>query len=354
VAAVSANTASPLAWSPQLNGDVLTMTAMDSVLFIGGHFTLVNGTLQRYLAAVSRSTSALQAWDPQISRGRDFPYDGGPRVAALLLRDSTLFVAGSFYFLGGQFREGIGAINVRTTQATTWTAGAVTSTPGAYFQALCLAGDTLFAAGYADSVGGRAFPAGFVLCALDARSGECVQWDPRPNGDVFCLAQAGTTLFAGGRFTSVGDWVTRRGLASIDLSSGRVTSWDPETDDYVTSIAIVGNTVLAGGAFSTVGGLPRSGLVAVDKVSGAPTAWNPTVSGLVRAIAPTPRGVLVGGYFTTAGGQSRQNLALIDQETGLAKAWAPSPNDMVLCLAARDSIVYVGGLFNAIGGQTRQ
>jgi len=354
LAAVTASTATALPWTPQLNNDVLTMTATDTVLFVGGHFTVVNGVLQRYLAAISRSTGALESWDPQISRGRDFPYDGGPRVAALLLRDSTLFVGGSFYFLGGQYREGIGAINVRTAQATSWTARAVlNSTTGAYFQTLNLVGDTLFATGFADSVGGRAYPAGFVLCAIDARSGDCYDWDPRPNGSVFCLAQDGAKLFVGGDFTSVRDWVWRRGLASFDLATGRATSWDPETDDYVTCMAVVGDRVIVGGAFGTVGGMARAGLAAVDKVSGMPTAWNPTVNGLVRAVAPTSRGVIVGGYFTAAGGQSRQNLALIDAYTGLARAWNPSPNEMVLSLAATDSIVYVGGVFTAVGGQTR-
>jgi hypothetical protein len=330
---------------------VLGLAVHDTTLFVGGQFVTVRGTVRRQLAAVSTVSGALLPWDAGIERRPDFIFDGGPRVSALLIRETTLYVAGSFKAIGGASRQGLAALNIATAQATQWDPHAVRNvTPGASFSGLATSGDTLFVAGISDSVGGARHS---YLVALSASTGARQAWDPNPNDFVTALALDGGTLYAGGRFTSVGPWVKRHDLAAFDATTGEVTEWAPEPDYIVQDIVVRGSTVYVGGSFSFVGEQPRAGVAALDAATGLATSWNPGVSGTAYSLAFWGSTLLVGGSFNAAGGQSRKNIAAIDTSTGLATSWNPSANDIVYTVVPADSVIYVGGWFGSIGGRAR-
>ncbi len=56
-----------LAWQPQANARVRALAIYEDVLYMGGHFTEVNGQLRSRLAAIDLLTDALLAWAPQCS-----------------------------------------------------------------------------------------------------------------------------------------------------------------------------------------------------------------------------------------------------------------------------------------------
>jgi hypothetical protein len=348
VAALDVASGAVSPWDPGVDDEVLALTARDSTLFLGGYFANVGGELRRYLAAVDVTSGALRSWNANVNRTPDFIYDGGPRVMALLMKDSLLYVAGSFKTIGGQYREGLAAVSATTALATTWNPRSRSEIVfGAYFRALASLGDTLFVAGQADSLGGMP---GSYLAALSTSTAARLDWDPRPNCEIYTLATSGGDLYAGGIFNSMSDWVARRNLAAIDATTGALTAWAPEPDDYVEAILIRGNTVYVGGVFSAVGGQPRANVAALDAATGLATPWNPASNGAVYALAPRGSTILVGGWFSSIGGETRNSLAAIDTASALATSWNPDADDIVYCIVPADTVIYAGGSFAHIGG----
>ncbi len=351
VAAVDGTTGQATPWDASVDAEVLALALHDTTLFLGGYFANVRGTPRRFLAAVRTATGTLLPWDAAISRRPDFIFDGGPRVSGLLVKQNVLYVTGSFKIIGGQSRQGLAAVDISTAQATSWNPRAVFDfVTGAYFRAIASSGDTVFVAGQCDSLGGLP---GSYLAALSAETAERFNWDPRPNWEVFALAAGGSTLYAGGGFTSIGAWAKRHDLAAIDATTGQVTDWAPEPDYIVQAIVVRGGTVYVGGSFSLVGGQPRSGIAALDATTGNATFWNPAASGTVYSLALWGSSVLAGGWFGSIGGLPRNNIAALDTATGMVTPWNPDANDIVYSIAPGDSVVYVGGWFSSIGGQPR-
>src|SRR5213078_798479 len=110
-----------------------------------------------------------------------------------------------------------------TAQPTAWDPHAFRQTIlGPEFFSMALSGDTLFVAGACDSIGGDSTG---QVSALSTRTAERFPWDPVTNDVVFAIGVQGDVVYVGGRFTSVGEWVRRRGLAAIDEVTGHVTDW---------------------------------------------------------------------------------------------------------------------------------
>ncbi len=95
------------------------------------------------------------------------------------------------------------------------------------------------------------------------------------------------------------------------------------------TLAVSGSTVYAGGEFSSIGGQPRSFIGAVDAVTGDATAFDPESDSYVLSLAVSGSTVYAGGYFSQLGGQFRLYAGAVDAETGLATGWDAQAKDVV-------------------------
>ena len=359
LAALDAFSGRATSWDPEPDYRVRALVQDEDTLFIGGNFYNVGGLPRPLLAAVELSTGKLLPWNASVQRAPEWPYDGGPRVTALALRDRALFVAGAFTSLGGKARVGVGAVDPTSGTALDWDPKAVGWGPERpwepYFESLAVSGRTVFVGGEFFGLGGIDGGADGVRYAgaVDAVTGTGVSWNPRPNGPVQTIALGCGAMYLGGSFTSAWDWLPRTGLAAINLATGRATPWAPTTDGVARSILVRGGVVYLAGEFTAVNAQPRSNIAAVDAVSGAVTPWNPAADGWIYAMAASGPTIYVGGWFSNIGGQNRHDLAAIDTSTGQALAWNPNPNDIVLSLAAAGSTVYAGGFFAGASGVSR-
>lgn len=238
--------------------------------------------------------------------------------------------------------------------------------PNGPVNALAVAGSTLYVGGEFTSLGGATRTA---LGAVDLDSGAATTWDPKlSGGGVDALVASGSTLYAGGQFSSVGG-LTRHHLAAISRSSGEGTAWAPEPDRRVRALALRGSTTLfVGGEFSSIGGAKRELLAALDTVSGEATAWDAQVAnvdshsvGMVRALALAGSTLYVGGRFTEVGGQARTSLAALDASSAAVASWSPTleaaegtPGGSVYTIETLGSRVYVGGSFGFVAGERRR
>lgn len=179
----------------------------------------------------------------------------------------------------------------------------------------------------------------------------------QPNGRVSAMAISNGTLFIGGTFTSVQDRSgvarARTRLAAIDVATCDLTSWTAPANGEVLSIAVAGSTVYVGGSFTSVGSASRSYLAALSASSAQVQSFNPVMNKTVRALVASSTTLYAGGDFAKVGAASRAKLAAFSLSTGaLSSGWQPKANGKVnaLALSTDGGRVYAGGLFTTLNG----
>ncbi|MGH3497050.1 MAG: PKD domain-containing protein [Nocardioidaceae bacterium] len=146
------------------------------------------------------------------------------------------------------------------------------------------------------------------------------------NGSVQSFAQVGTTMVAGGNFTSVtnkggGTVFTRNSIFAFDTSTNQVsTTFAPVLNGVVNHLLAgpVPGTVFAAGTFTNVNGTPASHVVLLDVNTGAIVSSfkAATTNGAVQTIQLSGNRLFVGGNFKTVGGIAHAGLATLDASTG--------------------------------------
>lgn len=341
LAALDAVTGSATAWNPTANANVYAIAASGARVFAGGAFQMAGGVPRNRAAALDLTTGMATDWNPNIE-------GTSPYVHALAVSGSTVYLGGSFTFVGGQIRNYIAAVDKTTGVPTSWN-------PNASFtvNALAVSGSNVYVGGqFFTSIGGQ--PRAY-LAAVDATTGKATAWTPAPNGPVLALAVSGPTLYAGGQFTNIGGQARSR-IAALDATTANATAWDPTAGSDVYALAVDGSTIYVGGGFAFVGGAARSRIAALDAATGAATPWNPGSDQLVRALASNGSEVFAGGSFHNIGGQPRDAVAALDKATGTATAWNPDPGaigtPVVFTLSQSGTKVYLGGDFRDISNGT--
>ncbi|NTU70524.1 MAG: cadherin-like domain-containing protein [Coriobacteriia bacterium] len=355
--ASAGSTGTATAWNPNANASVYTLAVDGSTVYAGGNFWTIGGAARNDIAALDASagsTGTATAWNPNANSG----------VRAIAVDGSTVYVGGYFTTIGGATRSGIAALDAAAGATGTATAWNPNSSDG--ILALAVDGSTVYAAGnFTSATIGGATRSG--IAALDASAGStgtATAWNPRPDGMVLTLATDGSTIYAGGRFTSLGA-VTRNNLAKLKADGTLDLDWDPNAGDAVYALAVDGSTVYAGGDFRAIGGEARGCIAALNASAGSTgtaTAWNPNANASVYTLAVDGSTVYAGGGFRTIGGAARNYIAALDNSTGAATAWDPNASGpggefesrcQVNALAVDGSTVYAGGNFSTIGGAAR-
>lgn len=353
LAALDAHTGGALAWAPSPNYRVSAITLSGNTAFVGGRFAQIGGQSRSLAAAVDLTTGEATPWDPHVTNRRRQYFEQPPEVMALLIRDSTVFIAGLWDSLGGQTRSGLGAVDATTGALKPWAPRPAGGFPYSYVRALAARGETIYAGGYFSTIKG--VPR-ICLAGVDAFTGIPTAWDPRPNDEVNALVVDDDFVYAAGYYHTLGAWQVRFNLAAFDLSTGLPTEWNPDPDGLIVyDLQVEGGVVYAGGDFRQIGGQSRSGIAALDGVTGAATSWDAAANGGVGSMAMRGDTLYVGGGFTSIGGQPRRHLAALELQTGLATGWDPNAGfgaDIEAMILHGDTI-YVGGSFVTMGPELR-
>ena len=350
------------AW-PEVDGSVEAV-APDGAggWFIGGRFTHVGGQPRARLAHVGANGALDPAWRPAVTgraRVPNFLSPAEPRVSALSVVGDTLYVGGVFASISGQPRTHLAAVNARTGEPLPWN-----PRPDAEVHALAAAAGTVY-------VGGRFTRVGSVsrlrMAAFDAATGAMAAWNPEVAGRVRSATDPVVTellvdrgrLYVGGRFLEIGGR-DHYGLAAFDLATGALITWNPRGGE-VEALAVSGETVYAGGFAMHVvgdGSFEEGGIAAFDARTGRTLPW-PEIRGdddsgdVVYALAVVGDRLYVGGSFASIGGQRRQNLGVMSVTNGEPVGWDPRPSGDVYALAAAGDGVLVGGDFSGLDSRRR-
>jgi len=184
---------------------------------------------------------------------------------------------------------------------------------------------------------------------------------------VLALAVSGSTLYAGGDFTTAGGSAANNiaqwnGSSWSALGSGMGDRYSYQSYPAVQALAVSGSTLYAGGDFTKAGG---SAADYIAQWNGS--SWSALGSGMsgagedgngpyVNALAVSGSTLYAGGYFTMAGGSTANNIAQWNGSSWSALGSGMSGGDgngpYVLALAVSGSTLYVGGDFTTAGGST--
>ena len=247
-----------LDWNPNANYNVNSLVIKGSTIYVGGAFNSIGGKERFGLAAISTDDS-LQNWNPGVSG----------EVHALAIKGSTIYTGGSFYLIGGKERYNLGAIRTNGT-VLNWN-------PKVRHVEYDV--DEDYFSYYDGSI-------------------------------VKALAIKGSTIYVGGKFHKIGE-TERKNLAAIGID-GTLLDWNPKVeyadsrvdDSIVNALAIKGSTIYAGGSFTSIGGKERYDLGAI-RANGVLHNWFPVFSGFhVNTVVVKGSTVYIGGYFNAISKES--------------------------------------------------
>jgi WD40 repeat protein len=288
LAAFDTATGALSSWQSGVHGGeagLLTVSGDGRTLYVAGSFDHLGSDNQprAKLGAVSTTDGKATAWNPGISGGF-----GAVDALALSPDSVTVYVGGSFTTAGHnlQPRTNLAAISsAGAGDATAW-APNPSGGPGPEVRALAVAADgTVYAAGQFTKAGDNAL-ARTDLAAISATgAGDATSWNPTVSTSdtgnpafvhALALSSDGTTLFAGGRFDSIGGQ-PRTDLAELSVAGATATAWNPDPGPYfsaVVGLAQSGGAVRAVGRFERIGDDTVNGyaqFTSLPAITAAPT-----------------------------------------------------------------------------------
>ena len=157
------------------------------------------------------------------------------------------------------------------------------------------------------------------------------------------------------------DGEPRNHIAAFD-GDGLATTWDPTPAAHptcsVAALAVSGSTVYAGGLFTSVNGQTRDHIAALSTSRGLATTWDPDVNGVPRLARPAARArpsmpaacslpsTALRPVTTSPPSIPSNGRHRLGSRHGTAFHLQPT-------IAVSGPTVYAGGNFSTIGGQSR-
>lgn len=319
-------------------GTVYASATYHGVVYLGGDFTSVAGSVRTNLAAIDLSTGAVTAWNPA-------PPATGAGLAGIYslavdAGNGVLYAGGTFTSIAGSARNRLAAFALTApgspTLIGTWnpnmggTVRSVTIDGGA---GVVYAGGDFTTAGAAT----RQRIAAWSVVTTAGGGGVLTSFAPPvPAGGVFAIAVNSSSVFFGGTFTSMwGSPAQNRLAAANKTTAAAVPTFTANASANVYALAIGGaGTLWAGGAFTTIGGSARIGVAQLSPVTGSQDLGiNRSASaGQVNTLVyDSSRDLMyVGGTFASLGGVARSAVAVVPStqatgSVGVPIGWDPNP-----------------------------
>jgi hypothetical protein len=340
-----------LAFSDGINPDtgiIYSLALNSGVLYAGGFFNYVTSTAGAAFArnnlAAFDASGAVLPWNPDVNM----------QVNALAVHPA----AGTYCVFAGGLFTSVNSGTARGRLASFDTSNG-TANPAwnpdlnGTVHSLLVSGTLLYAGGeFTQANTGTAPVARNRIAAFPFSISSPTSFDPNCNGTVLGLTATGTSLYAGGLFTSVNSSTARNYLAAFTLGgAGTAQAWNPDPNNEVYGIALHNNNIYAGGNFTNVntGMNNKNYAAAFDAVTGVVLyAWDPNPMGIVTRLCPSGGNMMIGGTFRSVNCINRRNAAAFDLNTQTLLQWDPGPNGFVQALALANNMVYMGGFFTFV------
>lgn len=302
----------PVGEITEVDGNLVSIAANESDIYIGGVFTSLNG---QPINSVARFNLQSRQWFA-LGSGVDNGVAG--LAGALQLTEDSLYVSGQFATAGGQPAANVARFSL-TEQS--WHALGAAGAEGVMGSAytMLLNGNDLYLGGFFSTAGG--VPADNLARYDTVR----LQWQPQAQGtspSIYAMAMRGSRLYVAGDFWEAGG-LPSEGLAAYDLATGlwQGIATNRSQFDYYDSLLGTDQGFLIGGSFAQLAGVAANSLAAYDAPSQQfhPLGDGVTAStgdqGYVQTLAVCSGRLWVGGGFSYAGGGLSANIAAYRLDT---------------------------------------
>jgi hypothetical protein len=239
-------------WRPKCDGRVATLlTLPGGSLAVGGDFEALGGQERFNFGVVEDATGR---GDPLATR-----CDFDKRVTSIVADTSDgggrLIVGGFFSNAGGLSRSLLARID-KDSGAVLPQEALVQGTRGREILRLLVHRNVLYAVGVEiNAVNGLERRNAF---ALDPGSFSLKPWRADLDAGAGALAARGDRVFIGGDFRMVND--SPRRLAAVDAQSGEVLDWDPHPDNNTYAAEAQGGMLVVSGYWKRIAGVEAGGL----------------------------------------------------------------------------------------------
>lgn len=276
--------------------------------YVGGDFTSVDGVS----SLAGRSVKGLCRFD--YDGVLDTTWNPSPNAAVDLIRynpfNNTLYVHGDgITSFNGTARTRIGEVSLTDAgNLTSWTAS-----PDDIVRCILVdvEGERVYLGGEFTQIDG-AVQVRLARMTMTG-TGAADAWAPAPDSGVFDMVLYGDLLYCVGAFTVIGSGATGRNGAATIWPDATAGPWNPNLGGGTgVTIDRYREVMLIGGSFTTVGGTGRNRLAAVTATgAGTLQAWNPNADGSVHSSILLDRTLYVAGAFANVNGAADANLAAI-------------------------------------------
>lgn len=319
-----------------------SMVLKDSMLYVGGTFYEIGGVLRNNIAQINTRTGQVTAWNAHFTIRST--------VSDLVLKDSSLFLVGNIETITGQVRIGVASLNANTGHINNWNLRA----SEIRYACLKLYGNELIIGGTIRFTDNNGAVNTYSVLISDVNTATIRNKIFITNDYLNAMAVVDDRLFIGGYYSPQNAGTSLKGLGVINLRTGNVINWNvlgigPNDTMFIDEMAVYGNKLYFGGLFSRVGASQRLNAAAIDHTTYQLSNWNPEPSDRVFTMIGDGNRLLMGGSFVSLKGERRNRLAAFDATTGQLTSWNPSANDYVQTLSFQNGLIYAGGAFTRIG-----
>ena len=332
-------------WAPQPDVPDITAIVLDGDrLYLAGSFDAIDGLARNGLARLSRSTGMVDAgWNPAPAQddSEDPPYQG---VAAIAVRDSLVFVGGTFRRIGGADRDNFAALSSIDGGAQPFGAPAIG--PVRRFER---DGDGALYVLEADL---------HAIHKLDEQSGGALAF-ASPPVQVEAFVADSTRVTLGGWFDTAPDR-DDVSLMQLDPAGAHAgAAWKVDRVGYVHAVQVLhDDSIIVGGNFRRVDGQRRHGIARVTADGTLDAGFDPALDDVagagasVQAIAEDAQGrIYIAGQWLRDGVPGR--IARLDAHGVPDPDWMPQPDGAVWSIAIDGGDVFLAGDFRHVGADWR-
>jgi outer membrane protein OmpA-like peptidoglycan-associated protein len=235
-----------LTFNAQLNGAVRTMTKDGNNLFIGGDFSSVGGETHNYIASINATTAGVNSG---FTAGTSTGAKTHPFLEAVVVVGNKVFIGGYFGVVNGQTRTYLAALD-KTTGAldVNWNA---TVNRDVYAIAASPDGSVIYVGGNGiTAVSGSDSAQGVV--AIDVETGALTSWRVTA-GEVRGISTSDAVVYVAGYFNVVGGQ-PRENTVAVSATGNVLEPWPMNPTEAVTLDVSIPDTA-PGAVTSDPGGI---------------------------------------------------------------------------------------------------
>ncbi len=324
----------------------------DGKILVGGYFTTCGSPDQSCprLARLNTDGSRDMSFTGSAGGGATYVY------SIAVQPDGKILVGGSFQYLGGLSRYGVGRLLSTGAGDATFNPG---SGPNGQVHSIAVQPDgKVIVAGTFTTFNGISRPR---VARLNADGSLDTSFDPGTGADMAvraCAVRPDGKILIGGDFTAydgtaAGHLVQLNADGSVDASFNTGAG----ADDLVYSLSLLPDgRCLVGGSFASFGGAAVAGLVQLQPDGTIDPTFDAQADAgaSVRTTSLTPDGgVIAGGGFWTLGGEPCTNLAKLEAQGSMVPGFNPVSacnNGVEDCHVLTDGRILLAGSFTAYSG----